>query len=516
LIRRAVAAVTLIMSRLIAAPPADTHPHVFIDNPVTFVFDAGKVTALRLHWVFDDIFSDDLLNQFDADGNGTFDKLESDAVGKGVLPNLKLFHYFTYVWADGKELEAITPTDFVASADKKRIVTFEMKVPLPKPVDPRGQALATEIYDHEFYVEVTWRRRIRWRWRMPRACRAGRACVTIMRTPISAASSSHRRLHCNVIDPLRVPAAPGRVRRMVRDRHPCGGCLSLVPSTRCGQCGRPVHRIQGPLVCDRPLRGPRRERLQPRVEQPYGCCPPRRRGSGFGGGNTGRLPLWRFPHFGGRARQDGGGRIFLGNAARPAHGLLMALWIALSHVLGAVVVAFLAHWLLRQITMSPIEQNHWIRMISFGAIALIGAWMLTGEWRRLRTGKPAAHACAHDHHDHGHHHHHGHGARHRGLLAIAAGFVPCSGAILILTFAIANGILVSGLVTVVAIALGMALTLGGLGLASMLVRHQVVFRMAGRGGATRWLGLIGPLLILVIGGLLFLAELSIIVVTSSA
>jgi ABC-type nickel/cobalt efflux system permease component RcnA len=212
---------------------------------------------------------------------------------------------------------------------------------------------------------------------------------------------------------------------------------------------------------------------------------------------------------------------FLGNAARPVHGLLMALWIAVSHVLGAVVVAFLAHWLLRQVTMSPIEQNHWIRMISFGAIALIGASMLAGEWGRLRTGKAATHACAHDHHDHGHHHldhghHHGHGARHRGLLAIAAGFVPCSGAILILTFAIANGILVSGLAMVAAIALGMALTLGGLGLASMLVRHQVVFRMAGRGGATRWLGLVGPLLILVMGGLLFLAELSIIVVTTNA
>ena len=53
---------------------------------------------------------------------------------------------------------------------------------------------------------------------------------------------------------------------------------------------------------------------------------------------------------------------------------------------------------------------------------------------------------------------------------------------------------------VVAIPLGMALTLGGLGLISMLVRHQVVFRMNGRCGAMRRLGLLGPLLILVIGG----------------
>jgi ABC-type nickel/cobalt efflux system permease component RcnA len=211
---------------------------------------------------------------------------------------------------------------------------------------------------------------------------------------------------------------------------------------------------------------------------------------------------------------------FLGNHARPAQGIVMASWIAFSHVLGAIVVAIAAHWILQQTLMSPIEQNHWIRMVSFGAIAFIGAWMLAGEWRRLRGKSSGGHHHRHNHHhhhdhDHDHGHHHGHGAGHRGLLAVAAGFVPCSGAILILTFAIANGILASGLMMVVAIALGMALTLGGLGLASMLVRHQVVFRMASRGGATRWLGLLGPLLILIIGGLLFLAELAIVLLRNS-
>jgi ABC-type nickel/cobalt efflux system permease component RcnA len=202
---------------------------------------------------------------------------------------------------------------------------------------------------------------------------------------------------------------------------------------------------------------------------------------------------------------------FLGNRARPAHGIAMASWIAISHVLGAVIVAVGAHWVLERTLMSPIEQNHWIRMLSFGAIALIGGGMLTGEWRRLRGGGSGG-----EHHHHDHHHGLGHGTGHRRLLAVAAGFVPCSGAILILTFAFANGILTSGLMMVVAIASGMALTLAGLGLVSMLVRHQVIFRLANRSGATRWLGLLGPLLILVIGGLLFLAELSIVVVMPSS
>lgn len=152
MIRRAVAASALMS--MLAAAPAGAHPHVFIENKVAFVFDAGKVTGLRLTWAFDDVFSDSLLTQFDADGDGAFDELESKAVGEGILPNLKMFHYFTYVFVDGKQLDPIDPADFAASVDDERIVTFQMKVPLPQPVDPRTAALTAEIYDSEYYVQV--------------------------------------------------------------------------------------------------------------------------------------------------------------------------------------------------------------------------------------------------------------------------------------------------------------------------------------------------------------------------
>ena len=154
MIRRAVAAAALVPSLLIAAGPVAAHPHVFVDNRVVFVFDQGKVTALRLNWAFDEVFSDSLLMQFDADGDGTFDNLESKAVGEGTLPNLKMFHYFTYVWVDGKQLDPIDPTQFAASVDDQRVVTFHMTVPLPQPIDPRTAALATEVYDREYYVQV--------------------------------------------------------------------------------------------------------------------------------------------------------------------------------------------------------------------------------------------------------------------------------------------------------------------------------------------------------------------------
>lgn len=151
---RRLAGVALAFLALLIAPRAAfAHPHIFIDNRVVFMFAGDKIIALTESWTFDEIFSDQLLQQFDADGDGVFDKTESQAVAKGTLPNLKKFRYFNYIWVDGKDLGSIDPVDFTAAAKNKK-VTFVFSVKLPHPVDPKTQKLKVEINDREYYVEV--------------------------------------------------------------------------------------------------------------------------------------------------------------------------------------------------------------------------------------------------------------------------------------------------------------------------------------------------------------------------
>ena len=59
-----------------------------------------------------------------------------------------------------------------------------------------------------------------------------------------------------------------------------------------------------------------------------------------------------------------------------------------------------------------------------------------------------------------------------------------------------------------AIALGMGLTLAGLGIASILLRHQVALRLPEGGRATRWLALSGPVFVIGIGAILLAAHLA--------
>ena len=93
--------------------------------------------------------------------------------------------------------------------------------------------------------------------------------------------------------------------------------------------------------------------------------------------------------------------------------------------------------------------------------------------------------------------------REQRLLAVAAGFIPCSGAILILVFAFTNAILLMGMLMALFIAIGMGMTLAALGIASVLAHRQVAARFAGGRALQTVLGLLGPVLITLIGLLLF-------------
>jgi len=200
---------------------------------------------------------------------------------------------------------------------------------------------------------------------------------------------------------------------------------------------------------------------------------------------------------------------FLGRGGSIRLGMGMAGWIALSHVIGAIVVVGLVHAALVNMLATPVEENLWLRLASYGAILLIGLVML-GMALRDRYLAHSHGAHGHSEHDHSHHDnsHRGHshslrGLREQKLLAVAAGFIPCSGAILILVFAFTNGILLMGILMTLFIAIGMGMTLAALGIASVITHHRVTARFAESRAFATLFSLAGPLLITAIGALLF-------------
>ena len=98
----------------------------------------------------------------------------------------------------------------------------------------------------------------------------------------------------------------------------------------------------------------------------------------------------------------------------------------------------------------------------------------------------------------------------QGGLSLGVGLVPCTGAVLILLYAVANDILFAGVLMAAAIAAGMAITMGGLGILAVIARQAVASRIEARSEGGRLAAVSdygGALAIMMIGAGLFWAAL---------
>lgn len=203
-------------------------------------------------------------------------------------------------------------------------------------------------------------------------------------------------------------------------------------------------------------------------------------------------------------------------------GVVLSFASAMLQAIVAVAFVSIAAWLLNATMATMCKSERWIEIVSYALIALIGLRLVWVKGRAFvqtarKIGHPlhavgAAvtphdhkhdhndhkhhdhhhhdHTHAHTHHDHAHshdrhHHHHHHGDEHasawghahgpepqelagpggwrRGLTAIVAvGLRPCSGAILVLVFALAQGMLWAGVAAAFVMALGTAITVAAI------------------------------------------------------
>ena len=232
-------------------------------------------------------------------------------------------------------------------------------------------------------------------------------------------------------------------------------------------------------------------------------------------------------------------------------GILLAFMAAMIQALSALVLVGILVLVFRATGVQMRVMEAWLETVSWALVALVGVWLVYYQLRTYFAGS-AAHAHGHTHgHDHGHHHDHAHHNGHdhahhdhshaahqhtdsceicahvpdpsqlkgdwswrRALaLAFAVGVRPCTGAILVLVFAIGQGLMWAGVLSTFAMAVGTAITVSVLA-ASAVGFRELATRLAG-GGSSPWAGRIqlaaglgGASLVLVMGTLFFIGSLS--------
>jgi nickel/cobalt exporter len=257
----------------------------------------------------------------------------------------------------------------------------------------------------------------------------------------------------------------------------------------------------------------------------------------------------------------------LANEKTVKRGIMLSFLSAFIQALSAIAIVGVLAIALRATSLEISATERWIETISWGFVALVGIWLLYSQISKLfaRPAKAAGahnhgqaevsasapvHAgcgCGHDHshdqghahthsssydaHTHSHAHHHdadgaccghahmpdpkdleGHLSWSKALaIAFSVGIRPCTGAILVMIFAMSQGLLIAGVFATFAMALGTAITVSVL--ASLAVgSRELATRLAGgegraAGAVAAGIGILGSMLVFLMGAAFFVASL---------
>lgn len=215
---------------------------------------------------------------------------------------------------------------------------------------------------------------------------------------------------------------------------------------------------------------------------------------------------------------------FLTQQASFWQGVFLGIQTAFAHVAGAIVLVFTTDLALRSLVLDPEQHMYLLRNISFGLIILVGIVMLIQAILHA-TGKVkdvgCVHCNGHNHHAHNHNdkkHNHSHGHHHQVVkttkkdtfIALSIGLIPCTGSLLILLYAMANDILLFGLLMVCFVAVGMSITMIVLGLLTILGKKRIVdkfFKDKAGHKTSITVETVGALFIIFIGSMLLWANM---------
>jgi nickel/cobalt transporter (NicO) family protein len=201
---------------------------------------------------------------------------------------------------------------------------------------------------------------------------------------------------------------------------------------------------------------------------------------------------------------------FVARRERWLNSVVFGSLISLVQGASAVLIVGALGIILRWTQFEVLGQVALVEVASYALLVVIGLWMLyqgiSGD------GHVHHHAAIGGHHHSGHSCDRPHGRRTGPALILAAGLTPCASAIIIMLFALANGVFAVGILAAFAMSAGMAITVSCIGVLSVVGRSVAERMFAGNAswaaGLERVLGVTGPALIVAFATLLLLGAWS--------
>jgi nickel/cobalt exporter len=531
------------ISLLALVSSVHAHPHIMIDAEVDIGFDtSGRVASLHHTWTFDAAFSVWMVQGLDTDGDGSVSSAEMQELADENMLGLADYGFYT-VAGDGMTFSAAGDQEMRYEDGR---VVLDYTIDALEPAFP-GTRFELGVYDPEYYVAISFDDITDVQLEgAPQDCRAR------LEPPVPMAPEVEERLYALGPEVLELPPDLAAAMRGTQGLISIGCGLMTAPETAL-EAVNDVAQTRSPA----PFGGPPPE---------VGLNLPR---AGFFGwlqqqqqvfyaSLTNALANLRndwtaFWVLGGlsflygvfHAAGPGHGKVVISsymvaNERQLRQGVALSAASALLQSLVAIGFVLVLAGILNFTSTALGVAAHWVGAVSYGLVALLGLWLVMRKVLGWGHDHPVS-ARARDHAGH-HHHHlqddnhvHTHPHDHQHLetgehlhhavgpgdlranwreqlgVVLAVGLRPCSGALVVMVFALSQGLLAAGVVAVLLMGLGTAITVAVLASLAVMAKE-----LAGRiGGANSslgvlilwWAELVGAIAVFAFGILLLIASL---------
>jgi ABC-type nickel/cobalt efflux system permease component RcnA/ABC-type uncharacterized transport system substrate-binding protein len=549
------------------------HPHVWVDAASEVVFDdKQRIAEVRHHWLFDEAFSVYALQGLDADGDGEYSAAELEPLARENVESLSEFDFFTELSVGDYLAGFAAPRDYYLELEGDRLL-LHFTLPLAVPLLTKGTT-RLGIFDPEYFVAFSLPNEEAVRLvDAPPACRlavhpaqepdpAAAAALGSVGADQRALPADMKGLTEGLENSAEIACgAPGTAREAADALAAAGGGegdLLALPSAPSG--AEPAETEDA--LSSEPAGGtdpsppktasaPAWFALAMAKIAVWQTAFNRDLTAALKDVGNGGAFLWlggiSFLYGIAHAAGPGHGKVVISsylvaNEARVRRGVAIAFIASLAQAVVAVALIGVMALVLNMTSIAITGTARVFEAGSFALVAALGLYLLARKSREalalVRGGDPHAH----HHHHHGHHpaHHHSSEARmgppapqmgedshcrhhvvpaavRPGVAGAAAailsvGIRPCSGALVVLVFALAQGVFWAGVASTFLMALGTAITVAAL--AALAVGAKGIARRIA-GGEGRWpervmlgLELAAALFIALLGALLFVGSLA--------
>lgn len=148
----------LLLTVLILVPVISlfAHPHVNVNSYAHFYFDKEGLMGLYVQWVFDPLYSSQILYECDLDSNEEFSEDELTEVKDYYFSQLDQYNYYLSLAVNRKKIPLPEPSNFSAQVDRDdEVVVFTFFLPLKEEFAPGGTDIMVDFVDPTNYTAFT-------------------------------------------------------------------------------------------------------------------------------------------------------------------------------------------------------------------------------------------------------------------------------------------------------------------------------------------------------------------------